>query len=311
MSELYFAQLSDIHISSLGDHDELLSGQSAAILSRLVAELNAQPDLDFVLITGDLLDQADPWELGQFQQVIRVLEKPTYIIPGNHDRRPLDHTTGLTRRQFAELFNPQVKERPTGSEAQAGYWSVAIRPDVQLIGLDSIRDRDWGGEIDTLQLAWLEQELAGHAGKLVILAVHHPLHRLAPVDELPEWRNFVCDTGPEVLALLDRHPAVKLVLTGHHHFSQVDQLGQRLHIATASICMYPCAYRTFRLAPWANGRWRIAWHTQPTVDSETTALAEKLMLDAWQQVGLSRNFVEEHIALALGTEIDRHGSAVI
>ncbi|HMQ56016.1 MAG TPA: metallophosphoesterase [Anaerolineae bacterium] len=311
MTALSFAHLSDIHISSLGNHDELLSGQAAAILARLVAALNAQPELEFVLISGDLFDQADRGELEQFQRVIAGLEKPCYIIPGNHDRRPADSQAGLTRREFAEWFNPQVNARPTAPADQAGYWSVAIRPNVQLIGLDSIRDRDWGGEIDAPQLAWLAAELAEHADKLIILTVHHPLHRLAPVDDLPEWRHFVCDTGPELLARLDRHPAVKLVLTGHHHFSKVDQLGRRLHIATPSICMYPCAYRTLRLSSQTEGRWRIEWHSQPTVDAETMALAEKLMLEAWQQAGFSRDFVEEHIELARGTETDRNGSVVI
>jgi 3',5'-cyclic AMP phosphodiesterase CpdA len=307
---LHFAQLSDIHISSLGDHHDLLSGRSAGFLEKVIARLNQIDDLDFVFISGDLFDMADDWEFGQFHKVISALQKPTYILPGNHDRRAADRSEGLTRRDFAYHFNPQFEERPTTPIAQAGYWSIAINPQVQLIGLDSIRDADWGGIIDRAQIEWLKKELDICAGKLVIVGVHHPLHKLAPIDDNPRWRNFVCDNGSEVLTLLDGYRQVKMVLHGHHHITRVDRLGQRLHFACPAIAVYPCAYRTFRLTSQSDA-WQVNWQTHPATAEVTIAEAHKLMIDAWQEVGFEADFVAEHVVLAYGSEYDRNGGAIL
>lgn len=306
-SSLHFAQISDIHISALGDYEEILSGRAAEILGQTIATLNQLDDLDFVLITGDLVNTPSSENVAIFQQLIQSLKKPYYIIPGNHDNPGLNPAAGLTRHQFAQLFNPQVKDRPTELEAQNGYWSVTVTPQVQLIGLDSNRDADWGGLIDPPQVAWLTNELKIHADKTIILAVHHPFHRLAPVDDLPQWRNFVCDNGPELLGLLGQHPQVKLVLTGHHHQTKADLLGQRLHLACPALAVYPCAYRTLRLTPATGDNWQLEWQTHPATDATTIATSRHMMRQAWTGAGFDLPFVEIHAQLAWGNERDRAG----
>ncbi len=308
MTQLRFAQISDIHISARGNIADMLSGRAAGFFQSTVDGLNQQPDLDFVLFTGDFMVDASAEELMQVQQILQTLQKPYYIVPGNHDRREPDSLAGLTRHDFARLFNPQYTDRPATPELQAGYWSVSLGADVQLIGLDSIRDADWGGVIDPPQLAWLEQELTTHADKLVIVAVHHPLHKLAPIDDHPAWNKFVCSNGPEVLALLDRHPPVKLVLTGHHHVTQANRLGSRLHLACPAMCIYPCAYRTLQISQQADRRWQITWQTHPATDEATVAEAYGLVMDNWiNHAELEPIFVEEYAQIALGNPFDRAG----
>jgi Icc protein len=309
MTTLHFVQISDIHISSRGDHLEMLSGHSADFLADVLAHLNRTHDLDFVLITGDLFDLAEHQELERFQRVISTLEKPCFIIPGNHDRRNPDRGDGLTRHQFARLFNPQVEARPTEPEAQAGYWSVTVHPHIQLIGLDSIRDEDWGGIIGPVQVEWLKAEFASHADKLIIIVVHHPFHALAPIDDHPDWGRFVCDNGPEMLSLLDDYPQVKVVLTGHHHLAKAEFLGQRLHLACPAVASYPCAYRTLRLNRQPEGHWQLEWQTHFVADEATMADARQRMLGLWISEGFEPDFVEEYACLALGGQTDRNGKA--
>lgn len=309
MRHLHFAQISDIHISELGDHHDMLSGRSAGFLAEVVARLNQTRDLDFVLFTGDLFDTASETELVRFEQIIQDLAKPCYIIPGNHDRRDSQKTTGLTRRDFAERFNPQIDRRPPANGAQAGYWAIDLPGEVRLIGLDSVIDGDWSGEIDPPQLDWLAEELARHPHKLTIVASHHPLHPLAPIDADPYWQRFVLTNGPQLLALLDAQPQVKLVLTGHHHQTKADWLGPRLHLAGPALAIYPCAYRTIRLTQPAGQNWRIEWQTHSAADSQTIELARELMIKAWQAVGFEAGFVAEHTRLALGNPVDQLGQA--
>jgi Icc protein len=262
-----------------------------------------------VLITGDLFDLTDQEEVARFQGVIGTLQQPHYIIPGNHDRRDSGRDDGLTRHQFACLFNSQVEVRPKGPEAQAGYWSLTVHPEIQLIGLDSTRDEDWGGVIDSVQIEWLRDELAAHADKLIILAIHHPFHALAPIDDHPGWVKFVCDNGPKMLAMLDNYPQVKIVLTGHHHLAQAETFGQRIHLACPALVSYPCSYRTLRLSRQTEGDWQIEWQTHVVADEATIADARQRMLKAWISVGFEPGFVEEYARLALGSQSDRDGNA--
>ncbi len=307
MPILHFAQISDMHISSQGDYADILAGRAIDFLGEVFTRLNQLEDLDFVWFTGDLFDTPSSQNVAPFQDVIQILCKPYYIIPGNHDRRNAADAGGLTRHEFAYLFNPQFKDRPTTPEAQAGYWSVTVKPDVQLVGLDSTRDADWGGIIDSRQIDWLKGELESHADKFIILAVHHPFHSLAPVDHHPDWRNFVCDNGPEMLALLDAYPQVKLVLTGHHHQTKADLLRWRLHLACPALTVYPCAYRTLRLTQSASGDWQIKWQTHPATNEATIAEARARMIKAWRGVGFALDFVEMHAQLARGSDGDRQG----
>ncbi len=309
MTNLHFAQISDLHISTEGDAYDMLSARAADLLADIVTDLNRQPDLDFVLITGDLFFSATEPEFDLFRQVIGTLQKPYYVIPGNHDHREPGRQ-GLSRSQFAQHFNPQFEAGPSGTSSQVGYWSLAVGPEIQLIGLDSVLDSDWAGRIEPPQLAWLEQELVAWAEKLVILAVHHPLHILAPIDHLPRWRKFVCLNGPEILALLDRRPQVKIVLTGHHHMTKADRLAGRLHLACPAVAIYPCAYRTFRLRRQPDRSWQLEWQTHSAADPATRTEARQRMIRNWTDgAGLDRDFVEAYVDLAWGSPEDRMGRA--
>jgi 3',5'-cyclic AMP phosphodiesterase CpdA len=285
----------------------MLSGRSADFTREIFAHLNQLDDLGFVLFSGDLFYTPTPQNLAVFQGIIRQLTKPYFIIPGNHDRRNTAEVEGLTLRQFAQLFNPQFKDRPATPETQAGYWSLPISPRIQLIGLDSVRNENWGGIIDATQWEWLKGELKTQADKFVILTVHHPLHKLAPVDDHPDYRYFVCDNGPEMIELLDEYPQVKLVLTGHHHQTKADLLGRRLHLDCPAVSVYPCAYRTLRLTELDSGAWQIEWQTHPATDEATIAESLERMVQIWQEVGFALDFVQTHVQLARGSEWDRHG----
>ena len=304
--QLHFAQISDIHFSSLGDHHDMLSARAGDFLTNVISQLNQVQDLDFVLITGDLFDTASWKEFEQFQETISSLQKPYYIIPGNHDRRDQTSIEGLTRHQFAWHFNPQFHSWPISPDRQVGYWSISVAPTIQLIGLDSTRDQDWGGNIDETQMTWLENELISGVDKLVIVAVHHPLHPLVPIDHNPDWTRFVCDNGPDVLELLDQHPQAKMVLTGHHHITKADQVGQRMHLACPAMVIYPCAYRTLRVRQHEDGAWQLEWSTLSVTGDETIADARQRMLNNWTTV-FPKNVATNFVDAALGKEEDRVG----
>src|SRR5687768_3010645 len=75
-SELKFVHLSDTHIgSSTGAED----------LRRTVKDINENPAIQFVVISGDITEFGSDDEIKLAKQILDSLNKPWHIIPGNHD----------------------------------------------------------------------------------------------------------------------------------------------------------------------------------------------------------------------------------
>jgi predicted phosphodiesterase len=88
------AHLSDTHIGKVRDGQP----DPAAMMAQVIAAVNAS-DARLAVITGDLTDQG---EVGQFQDFLRVLDTcvlPTFVVPGNHDRKDLNY-----ERYFGPLY---------------------------------------------------------------------------------------------------------------------------------------------------------------------------------------------------------------
>ncbi|RZL57781.1 MAG: metallophosphoesterase, partial [Pedobacter sp.] len=71
-----YAFVSDTHIGSANADEDL---------RRTVADINSQPDLEFIIITGDITEMGTNEELKLAKEILSKLKKPYYIIPGNHD----------------------------------------------------------------------------------------------------------------------------------------------------------------------------------------------------------------------------------
>ena len=73
-----FALFTDLHIS-------VLKPQNAEDLKFAIDEVNANPQLSFVLIAGDDTDLGDTTSLKIAKQLLDKLKVPYYITTGNHD----------------------------------------------------------------------------------------------------------------------------------------------------------------------------------------------------------------------------------
>ena len=73
-----FAHVTDTHIGSNNASEDLV---------RTVTDINAQPDIDFVILSGDITEFGSDQELQEAKTIIDKLNKPWYIVPGNHDSK--------------------------------------------------------------------------------------------------------------------------------------------------------------------------------------------------------------------------------
>jgi 3',5'-cyclic AMP phosphodiesterase CpdA len=197
---MLICQLTDLHVCAAGMSCNRVSETNmfAARAFQAVAALRPTPDV--VVITGDLTESGMPAEYANLAAMIRhYLPVPTFVIPGNHDRRD------NFRAALAHL--PSVTADPEFVQFSVDGF------DVRLVMLDTVVFGSAHGELRPSQLDWLDRTLAAAPDKPTMIGMHHP--------------PFACGmAGMDAIALRDpgafaavvaRHRQVKRIICGHHH----------------------------------------------------------------------------------------------
>ncbi|KAA8483101.1 PQQ-binding-like beta-propeller repeat protein [Arcticibacter tournemirensis] len=92
-----FAFVTDTHIGNHSGADDL---------RRTVKDINENPALQFVVVTGDITEFGSDEELKTARQILDSLNKPWYAIAGNHDSNWSESGSNSFRRVFgAETFS--------------------------------------------------------------------------------------------------------------------------------------------------------------------------------------------------------------
>lgn len=95
-STFRFAHVSDTHIGSANAEEDL---------RRTVHNINSDTLLSFVIISGDITDFGSDEELQLAKKILDSLNKPWYIVPGNHDANWSESGTNSFKKIFgAETF---------------------------------------------------------------------------------------------------------------------------------------------------------------------------------------------------------------
>jgi acid phosphatase len=179
----------------------------------LVELLAADPDLDFVIHTGDVVyqiynnrDAFDAYDEKWFRPFAPLLRRmPVYTVPGNHDHEP------AARQETGESFYYHAfppYELGLGEEPLNQFYAVPLG-DIQLLFLDS--QTFFGQPGEAAQEAWLGERLADPTFQAHIPVFHVPAYssgRHGDADSWPVRRGW----GP-----LFAGSAVPLALSGHDH----------------------------------------------------------------------------------------------
>ena len=178
-----FALVSDTHIGSDGADEDLV---------RTVNDINTEDSLSFVIISGDVTEFGSDKELLLAKKILDRLNKPWYIIPGNHDTKWSESGGNSFRRIFgAETF----------AYRHNGYL---------FIGTNSGPNMRMGpGQVPRENIVWLDSLLSvPQNGKMKIISINH-----YPLDNgLNNWY--------ELIDRLKRRD-VRLALCGHGHSNKV------------------------------------------------------------------------------------------
>ncbi len=178
-----FALLTDTHISTSNP-------KPMEDLQRSIADINQHPDIEFVVVTGDLSESGDRASLQAIKEALDQLRVPYYAASGNHETTWSE--SGVM--DFTRIF---------------GDSRFAFSHDgAYFIGFNSgpvIRMAD--GHVAPQDIAWLRARLdsvsaAGNAP--IFVFTHYPL------------RNGDVDNWYEVTDVLRKHN-VQCVMGGHYH----------------------------------------------------------------------------------------------
>src|SRR5262249_53510356 len=84
---MLIAQITDLHVRPKGLAANRVVETNMMTERAIDAVIALRPRPDVVLITGDLVDRGLVEEYEQLKIILRRLDIPFFVIPGNHDRR--------------------------------------------------------------------------------------------------------------------------------------------------------------------------------------------------------------------------------
>ena len=176
-----FVQITDIHLNS-NDPKPL------EYLMTSIADINQNPDIDFVLVTGDLADNGDNASLEQLDSALKTLNKKYYVVTGNHETTWSE--SGMAK--FSELFGSERLEFEHNGVLFLGF---TTGPFIKM-ALGHVAPHD---------LTWLAEEVNNKGkGKQVFLVTHYPITK-GDIDNWSEATDAI------------RKLNVKVFIGGHYH----------------------------------------------------------------------------------------------
>ncbi|MGH6859891.1 MAG: phosphodiesterase, partial [Phyllobacterium sp.] len=201
---MIIAQISDFHARPAGIRAYAGLDTTAFMQAAVDALCALDPRPDCVLVTGDLTDCGLKEEYEAVATALSHLPMPDFVIPGNHDRRDV-------MRESLRHSHPYLMQHPT-------YLHYVIDDfPVRLIGLDTIMAGEHGGEICAEREDWLAARLGEGQPRPTLVFMHHPPFRTG----VPAMDLMMCRSSPSFARMIEDHPEIERIATGHYHRSIV------------------------------------------------------------------------------------------
>jgi len=228
--------------------------ESVELLEAAIDEINALPEIDFVLVAGDLTKDSEPYNHARVRELLSRFRKPVYCVSGNHDQPRGPHL------RPAEYLDPSVSPLRTDdiprwygdfgfTHTQRAAYSCDPTPDIHLVGICSAKPNEDRGYISAETLAWLDDDLSRQRDprRHTVVMLHHSIIDHVPAESVnPMFSWFHVENAAALKAVLRKH-RVRLTFTGHLHMQDVKQEDGLYNIVTASLAGYPHAYRIMTL----------------------------------------------------------------
>jgi 3',5'-cyclic-AMP phosphodiesterase len=221
------AQISDLHL----DGSERATSRARRVMDYL--DGLAQP-VDALLVTGDIADHGTESEYEEVSRLLAGARFPVLTCPGNHDVR------GAFRKALLD-------EEPSDGPVNRLHHVAGIN----ILMVDGIVPGHDHGFLDDESVGWILDHLRDQTPTLI--ALHHPpvlMHH-------PVIDGMLLHEPDRLAALVEAHPQVIAVLTGHAHTACASSFAGR------PIIVAPAVTFAVRL-PWEDGSFA-NWDQPPGV----------------------------------------------
>ncbi len=251
-------QITDPHLfSHVGG--ELLGINTQDTFSQVLKEIQQSSfSYEFILATGDLVQDRAKESYARFCQQIKALQKPVFWTTGNHDYLPdMYEVLG----QYAGDIYPH-KHILLGDK-----WQILLL-DSQVYGFPY-------GELSQGQLNWLATKLEQFPQRYSLIILHH--HILSTNSAWLDQHNL--RNAQEFADVLVPFKQVKGILYGHIH-QEVDRQWQGYQVmATPSTCIqFKPDSNNFALDTLQPGWREITLHADGRIETQVKRIQEKQFL---------------------------------
>ncbi len=251
-------QLSDTHFAQDGHRSHRGFGYDTDAAFAAVHERAFGPEreaIDYVVITGDVVDNGLDVEYEKASAHLRTIPHALRLTPGNHD--------------FHEPFQRGVMPLSATQDRafECDNW-LFVLADSNHNGKVPDGDGGWvdaedrvekaGGMLGPHERAWIDEQIAASDAEHVWIWVHHP-----PGMHIKGFTVSAYDT--EIAELLEAHDRIRGIGAGHVHTDAIREFAERaVHVCPALTINLD--YETFTLLPPGFRRYR--FHPDGRVDSE-------------------------------------------
>ena len=232
-NSLKLVQLSDVHFLENGSNTTFkMIGESPRLLDDAISQINEQKDIDFVMVTGDLIDKPFEKELKAVMPHMQELNYPWYFTFGNHDRCVGGYLD-------TNLYLKILRENNPNFDFDNSYYSFVPKKGYRVIVLDDIiaNEITSQGYVDDKQYKWLKKELDKAKNDTVLIFMHVPL--IEPFAS----PNHRLRNASKIMGLIESYKNPIGVFQGHYHATRVVQHDNVLYVNTPALVSYPDAFR--------------------------------------------------------------------
>lgn len=232
-AKLKFVHISDTHFSTIRESNSYkLLARSKELLEDAIEQINGVKNVDFVMFTGDLIDQPTVESFEEVMPIVKQLNAPWYFALGNHDTTDSGELTKSKMATLMMLNNPN-------QNFNSLYYSFVPQKGFRVIVLDSVIDEHSTslGHIPSEQIAFVEKILKKSKNDVVLIFMHHPL--IPPSSS----KSHRIDNADEFYELLEKYKMPIAVLSGHYHMTKIVKHANIISVSTPALITHPHAFR--------------------------------------------------------------------
>lgn len=236
--EIKFVQVTDSHFATEYNNATQREVEgSVGFLKNAVKDINSIPELDFVIFTGDNIDQPNSDELKKFLKVANQLKVPYYMVIGNHEVFKSQNFTKKEYLQTVRRYSKSFSYKPSCPNY------VFSKKGIVFIVVDGAKEVIPGpaGYFKKDTLKWLDKKLYKYRNDKVIIVQHFPL--------VPPYYNRTHTTynAQDYKDMLKKHSNVIAIISGHYHANGEQMVDGVYHISSPALVEPPHNYKIIEI----------------------------------------------------------------